>query len=123
MDETARQDQADRAEAVQARARAQRDARAVIRAELAIQDWDDPWGTALMALGGMCDVLTSVGEDALIPESAGYRPAAGGVDLDDYPTAMYYELFGDEVITPDALGYWVRVLDRYADLVPEDRRY
>lgn len=86
-------------------------------------DGDDPWGSVLSALGGVCDVLDYVGEDERIPASAGYRAALSGPNVEDYPASMFVELLDDEVIDLEALEYWARVLSRFADLVPEDQQY
>lgn len=96
--------------------------RSAIRAEVHT-NWDDPWGSALANLGGVCDVLTYQGRPDLIPDSAGYGPGASGPDVVDYPAAEFLGLFEHEHVTADDLGYWARVLDRYADNVPDDRRY
>lgn len=87
--------------------------------------WDDedPWGSVLSALGGICDVLHATDHADRIPASAGYRPSVFGPDLQDYPASMFAALLTAEHISVDALAYWARVLDRFADLVPEDRRY
>jgi len=87
--------------------------------------WDDgdPWGSALSALGGICDVLYHLHKDHLIPDDAGYWPGAGGPDVTDYPAAMFLELLEQGLTTFEALAYWARVLSRFADIVPDDRRY
>lgn len=102
--------------------RDQRGARNDIRSEVHM-NWDDPWGSALSNLGGVCDVLAWTDNEEMIPESAGYRPGAGGPDVTDYPAAMFAEMWKAELIDAESLAYWARVLSRYADLVPEDRRY
>lgn len=96
--------------------------RGAIRYEVHL-NWDDPWGSALANLGGIADVLTHNGAEDLIPDSAGYQPPPGGVDLDSYPAAMYEEMLNEDETDIEALAYWARVLDRYADIVPENRRY
>lgn len=96
--------------------------RDALRSEIRLS-WDggDLWGSALSALGGVCDVLYAFGGD--IPTSASYSPGMGGPDLGDYPAAEYYELTEAGHASVGDLEYWARVLDRFADLVPEDRRY
>ena len=98
-----------------------RNGRNALRAEIHLS-WDggDPWGSVLSSLGGVCDVLHTL--DGNIPASAGYSPGTGP-DLSDYPAAMYVELLNDGAVSLHDLEYWARVLDRFADLVPEDRRY
>lgn len=98
-------------------------ARSALRSEIRLS-WDggDPWGSTLMALGGVCDALQVSDPDA-IPASAGYSPGMGGPSLEDYPTSVFVELLDYRVIDTTALAYWARVLDRFADLVPEDQRY
>lgn len=98
-------------------------ARSALRSEIRLSwDGDDPWGSTLMALGGVCDALQVSDSDA-IPASAGYSPGMGGPSLEDYPASLFVELLDDQLINVAALAYWARVLDRFADLVPEDRRY
>jgi hypothetical protein len=96
-----------------------REGRAAIRAEVHL-NWDDPWGSALSNLGGICDLLYLEGGD--IPDSAGYSPGCGPA-MDDYPAAMFDEMFTDREAMIADFEYWARVLDRYADLVPEAMRY
>ncbi len=94
----------------------------VLRSEIALS-WDggDPWGSTLSALGGICDVLYLNG--AATPTSAGYVPAMGGPDVTDYPASMFAEMLEDRTTDLRSLFYFARVLSRFADLVPEDRRY
>jgi hypothetical protein len=98
-----------------------RTGRDALRSEIRLS-WDggDPWGSAQSALGGACDVLCDHGGD--IPASAGYSPGIGP-DLESYPAAEYVELTEAGHVSVGDLEYWARVLDRFADLVPEDRRY
>lgn len=99
-----------------------RNGRAALRDEIRMSwDGDDPWGSVLSVLGGTCDVLHDQGGD--IPASAGYSPGACGPDLESYPASMFVELTEDGHVSVGDLEYWARVLDRFADLVPEDRRY
>ncbi len=96
--------------------------RAVVRDEIRM-GWDggDPWGSCLSNLGGICDVLWTLGGD--IPASAGYSPGAGGPALDDYPAAMFAELFADGWASVPDFEYWARALNLFADLIPEDHKY
>jgi hypothetical protein len=95
----------------------------VLRVDITMS-WDgDPWGDGLMALGGLCDVLTHVGEGARIPETADYFPGVLGLDLSEYPASEFLDSLRAGVIDVEAMGYFARVLDRYLDLVPADRRY
>ena len=98
-----------------------RNGRDALRSEIRTA-WDggDPWGSVLSALGGTCDMLWFHGGD--IPESTGYSPALCQ-SIDDYPAAMFDEMHDAGHIRLGDLEYWTRVLDRFADLVPEDRRY
>lgn len=99
-------------------------ARTTLRDEIRLSwDGDDPWGSAPSALGGLCDVLHHLGEEDLIPASAGYRPGLFGPPVDEYPAESLLFLYRHGYVDLDALAYFARVLDRYADLVPEDRRY
>ena len=96
----------------------------------------DPWGTGMMTLGAICDVLSVEGGD--IPAEAGYRPAMGlGRDAlaDDAEDGEFYHqrdllagLYPDEFpghwvdgYEPDLsmgdLEYAARVLHRYLDVV------
>lgn len=93
-----------------------------IRSEVHL-NWDDPWGSALANLGGLCDLLWYMGADDLIPASAGYSPGMGGPAVLDYPASIYVEMWQDGHITAEDAAYWVHVLDRYADTVPESERY
>jgi len=101
---------------------AHRYGRDTIRGEVAVS-WDggDPWGSCLSNLGGICDVLWFVAGS--IPGSVGYSPGAGGPDFDSYPSSMFLELFDEGYADVADFEYWARVLDVYADRVPEDRRY
>lgn len=86
-------------------------------------NWDggDPWGSVLSNLGGLCDVVHSNG--GAIPLEVEYRPAVSGADLEDYPSSEFSEMLHDGCMSMADCEYWIQVLDRYADLVPEDRRY
>lgn len=41
--------------------------------------WDsgDPWGSGMSVLGAVCDLLSMLGAEDVIPDSAGYRRALG----------------------------------------------
>lgn len=96
--------------------------RGAIRAEVHL-NWDDPWGSALSNLGGIADVLTDAGHGDRVPADAGYSPGPFGPDVDEYPAAVFADLLHAGQTDADALAYWARVLNRYADIVPDDRRY
>lgn len=68
--------------------------------------WDggDPWGSGLMFLGGLQDVI------------------AGRKD-ESYPSDMLRDLLVDEIVSTGDAQYWHQVLDRYLDGVPEEMRY
>jgi hypothetical protein len=90
-------------------------------------NWDssDPWGSALSAMGGICDALSATGNGADIPASCGYRPAGGGITVedirqfDDYSGAReYLDMIekGDDQDYTDLLKT-LKTLDRYADIL------
>ena len=99
-------------------------ARSVLRSEIRLA-WDggDPWGSVLGALGGVCDVLQYNGDGDEIPAPAGYSPGLAEPSVEDYPADQFSYLYDNGYIDTAALAYWARVLDRFADLVPEDQRY
>lgn len=99
------------------------DGRTAIRDEITIS-WDggDPCGSALSNLFGLCAVVTVYGGD--VPAEAEYQPGLGVErELDEYPDSMFAELVDDGSADLDDLIYWIRVLNQYAGLIPEDRRY
>lgn len=76
----------------------------------------DPYGSGMLALGALVDVLWEFGEG--VP-SAIATPgcAGGGVDPDDYAAS---ELLGDienEHATTDDVRYTMFVVSRYLDIV------
>lgn len=79
-------------------------------------------GSALSNLFGLCGVVHFYGGE--VPAEAGYRPGpCVELELEAYPDAMFAEMSDDGTVGMDDLTYWIRVLSRYVDLVPEDRRY
>jgi hypothetical protein len=95
----------------------QRMARNELRAEIRLS-WDggDPWGSTLSVLCGVSDVLVHRGFADRVPTGLEYRT---GSDVEDQPAAHYLDLLDQGAITVDALAYWARVLDRFANLVPD----
>lgn len=67
-------------------------------------DGDDPWGSGLMMLMGLGDVLD-------------------GKDADSYPGEYLQELYDDKVVTYGDVQYWHNVINRYTDQVPQEMRY
>jgi hypothetical protein len=99
-----------------------REGRSALRLEIKLNfDGHDAWGSALSVLGDVCDVLSAHSGD--IPASAGYSPGLRGPALEGYHAVMFDEMYDDGIVSIGDLEYWARVLDRYADLVPESKRY
>lgn len=97
--------------------------RDALRSEIRLS-WDggDPWGSALSVGFAACEILRYHGAD--IPAGVDYQPSPmGAPDFESYPDAAFLELLDDGVVEIDDLTYWARVMDRFLDLVPEDRRY
>jgi hypothetical protein len=97
--------------------------RSALRTEIRM-GWDggDPWGSAISPAFDLCELLHwHLEED--VPAEAQFSPGLGVPDFEDYPQAEYVEMLDEGTITPDDLKYWVRVLSRYLDNVPEDRKY
>lgn len=103
----------------------ERDGRESVRVSIRM-GWDDGdvFGSAMGWLGGLCDVLTHEGMGYMIPESAGYRAALGGVTLDS-PEAeqLVWELAEVDDVSVHTLQYWAEVMSRYLDVMPADRKY
>lgn len=89
------------------------------------ETWDDhsPWGSAMQALGVLCDVASVLG--GKIPESAGYRPAMGLNTVDDLDMseetgdAATLYLISDiqtGLVSLHDVELAIRILDRYLDL-------
>ena len=100
-----------------------RTGRDAIRSEIHLA-WDgaDPWGSALQPTFDLCELLYwYVGED--VPAEAEFRPGACEPDFDDYPAAEFRQMLDDDIITPEDLAYWIRVLARFTAMVPEDQKY
>lgn len=99
-----------------------RTGRDALRSEIHLS-WDgaDPWGSALSVGFAACGILHHTGGD--IPAGVDYSPGMGGLDEESYPDSIFLEMLDDGTVTHGDLAYWARVIDRFLDLVPEDRRY
>lgn len=99
-----------------------------LRQHLAPYLWDtahDPWGSAMIVTGAICDVLYVL--QGKIATGLEYRPAAGlqgRVDLVHDPVsgendlqAELLELVDQDLIKVADLEYAARIFDRYLDLV------
>lgn len=84
----------------------------------------DPWGSGMMALGAVCDVLSV--EGGHIPPEAGYRPAMGlgreALADTDEDSEFYYQRDLLAGMYPDEFpGYWVEGYE--PNLTTEDLEY
>lgn len=95
-------------------------------------NWDshDSWGTGMMALGAVCDVLYAMGEADRIDPGAGFRPATGQdftlaqlADPDfadewniDYDTNVLATAVEDGEVSVDDLERASRILHLYLEL-------
>jgi hypothetical protein len=92
-------------------------------------NWDshDPWGSGMVALGAVCDVLTAANEQDRIDPGAGYRPAMGQTQsLDDLADSGEDEAWDcvalanelrEGTVTVDDLARAARILHLYLDRV------
>lgn len=96
-----------------------------------IDSWDhgDPWGSGVLALSAVCDVLEAMGEGGRVDPGAGYAPAkvathptleemAENADDDFQSDASWLaESVLDGDVTEEDLARASRILSLYLDLV------
>lgn len=79
-------------------------------------DWDsgDPYGSLRGLQFDIAEAWYASQGEIL----AGFRPAGGGVDVDDTRTYRLSQAMSDEIIvTRDDVEYWWKVLDRMESLI------
>ncbi len=74
-------------------------------------DPGDRWGSAMMAAGGMCDVLCHIG--ASIPAGLGYSPGMAGPDVTEDPACEFLALTEAGDIDAADLYQAAEIMDRY----------
>ncbi len=96
----------------------------LIMHEARMGDWNDPYGEVMSHLFGLATVAY-VEYGSILPE---FRPspvysACSHERLEDYPDAMYQDYVQGRQVTLEDIKNAYRVFSRYADLLPEDRKY
>ncbi len=84
--------------------------KSIIRANA---DPGDRWGSAMMAAGGMCDVLCHLG--ATVPAGLGYSPGMAGPNISDTPAWVFLELVESGEIDEADLYRAAEIMDHYLD--------
>lgn len=86
--------------------------------------WDggDQWGSALSNLFGIASVAY-VEYDEVFPE---FTPGIGlmsGEEITDYPDEIFQDLVRDGTVSLEDMERVYTVLNRFANLLPEDEKY
>ena len=86
-------------------------------------DSGDPWGSGLNAGFALCNALTIIGADDMIPASLGYRPSICGPEDpdDDYIGAGVVPLARKHGPVPVLAA--LAVIEAEIDAIPESDRY
>jgi hypothetical protein len=87
-------------------------------------NWDhgDPYGSAIEAAFQLCELAHFFRLD--IPSEAEFQNNGHVLNAEeDFLAWTLREMWQHQMFTVDDLSYWIRVLVRYVDLLPEDRKY